>query len=96
LGTTFSAYAGVALANMHLHQAQGKVAEQLQEAMQSRATIEQAKGILMGERRCTSDEAFNLLVELSQKSNRKLRDVAQALVDQATGEVPAGPQADAG
>ena len=83
LATTFASYAGVALANMHLYQAQGKMAEQLQSAMQSRAVIEQAKGILMGQRRCTPQEAFDILVALSQGSNRKLRDVAQALVDQA-------------
>ena len=84
LAATFAAYAGVALANMHLYEAQGRVAEQLQAAMQSRAVIEQAKGVLMGARRCSSEEAFNLLVTLSQDSNRKLRDVAQVIVDDAT------------
>ena len=84
LAKTFSSYAGVALANMHLYQAQGQMAEQLQTAMESRAVIEQAKGILMGQRRCGSEEAFNILIKLSQDSNRKLREVAQALVDQAT------------
>ena len=83
LATTFSAYAGVALANMHLYQAQGQMAEQLQNAMQSRAVIEQAKGILMGERQCRAEQAFDILIALSQDTNRKLRDVAQALVDQA-------------
>jgi transcriptional regulator with GAF, ATPase, and Fis domain len=42
-----------------------------------------AKGILMGQRRCGPQEAFDLLVLLSQSSNRKLRDVAEALVAQA-------------
>ena len=88
LASTFAAYAGVALANMHLYTAQGQVAEQLQQAMQSRAVIEQAKGILMGQRRCSAQEAFDLLVRLSQSTNRKLRDVAQALVEDATGEPP--------
>ncbi|MCW2667572.1 MAG: hypothetical protein JWN57_2534 [Frankiales bacterium] len=83
LASTFAAYAGVALANMHLYEAQSRVAEQLQSAMQSRAVIEQAKGILMGQRRCTADEAFDVLVHLSQAGNRKLRDVAQALVSDA-------------
>jgi GAF domain-containing protein len=83
LASTFAAYAGVALANMHLYEAQGKVAEQLQTAMTSRAVIEQAKGILMGTRRCSAEDAFDLLVKLSQETNRKLRDVAQALVDDA-------------
>lgn len=84
LAATFSAYAGVALANMHLYQAQGQMADQLQTAMQSRAVIEQAKGILMGQRRCPADEAFNILIKLSQDSNKKLREVAQALIDHST------------
>jgi GAF domain-containing protein len=85
LASTFAAYAGVALANMHLYTAQGQVAEQLQRAMQSRAVIEQAKGVLMGQRRCSSQAAFDILVRLSQDTNRKLREVAEALVQDATG-----------
>ena len=81
MASTFAAYAGVALANMHLYQAQSRMAEDLQRAMKSRAVIEQAKGILMGARRCTAEQAFDLMIGMSQHSNRKLRDVAQALVD---------------
>jgi GAF domain-containing protein len=79
-----SAHAGLAsqvAAAMFGHR---ELAEQLGEAMRSRAVIEQAKGILMAGRRCDADAAFGLLVELSQNSNRKLRDVAQALVDEAS------------
>jgi AmiR/NasT family two-component response regulator len=47
--------------------------------------IEQAKGIIMGERRCTSEEAFDALVRMSQDTNRKLREVAQDLVNQVGG-----------
>ena len=83
VGKAFGSYAAVALANMHLYATTGLMAEQLQTAMGSRAVIEQAKGILMGERRCTADEAFQILVDLSQRSNRKLRDVAEALVQNA-------------
>lgn len=75
--------AGTALANMRLVEAQQQLAEQLRDAMASRAVIEQAKGILMAERRVGGDEAFALLVTLSQHSNRKLREVARALVDKA-------------
>ena len=82
LGTVFAGYAAVALANMQVLEAQSRVVEQLGSAMQSRAGIEQAKGILMGQRRCSAEEAFAILVTLSQTSNRKLRDVAQAVVDQ--------------
>jgi GAF domain-containing protein len=83
VATTFAAYAGVALANMHLYQAQSRLAEDLQTAMKNRAVIEQAKGILMGAKHCTAEQAFELLVDLSQTSNRKLRDVAHAIVAEA-------------
>ncbi len=88
LACTFAAYAGVALANMHLYEAQSNVAEQLQIAMASRAVIEQAKGVLMGLRKVTAAEAFDLLREASQRQNMKLRIVAQQVVD--IGELP-GP-----
>ena len=87
LAETFSEYAAVALANAHLYDSTATLAQQLRAAMDSRAVIEQAKGIIMGDRRCPADEAFKILVSLSQDTNRKLRDVAQTLVDQA----PAGP-----
>ena len=47
------------------------------------AVIEQAKGIIMGQQRCSAEEAFTLLAKLSQDSNRKLREVAEALVSRA-------------
>jgi len=81
LARTLAGYAGVALANMHLFEAQANVAENLRTALESRAVIEQAKGALMAQRRCSADEAFDLLVKLSQDTNRKLRDVAAALLE---------------
>jgi GAF domain-containing protein len=75
-------YAAVVLANADLYLTATSRAEQMAEAMASRAVIEQAKGVLMGGRRCSADEAFAVLVKLSQQSGRKLREVAQALVDQ--------------
>ncbi|WP_328381438.1 GAF and ANTAR domain-containing protein [Micromonospora zamorensis] len=81
LAQTFAGYAAVALA--HLYDTTATLAAQMQSAMQSRAVIEQAKGIIMGERRCTPDEAFAILAKVSQDSNRKLRDVAAALVERA-------------
>ncbi|MBQ1040055.1 GAF and ANTAR domain-containing protein [Micromonospora sp. C81] len=83
LAQTFAGYAAVALANAHLYDTTATLAAQMQSAMQSRAVIEQAKGIIMGERRCTPDEAFAVLAKVSQDSNRKLRDVAAALVERA-------------
>jgi GAF domain-containing protein len=61
------------------------LAEQLAEAMRSRAVIEQAKGVLTAVHRCTADESFERLVAMSQKSHRKLRDVATDVVGTASG-----------
>jgi hypothetical protein len=63
---------------------------QLTEAMDRRAPIEQAKGALMQQLRCSAEEAFAELVRRSQRSHVKLRDVAVALLAEipATGERP--------
>ncbi len=83
LAQTFAGYAAVALANAHLYDVTATLAQHMQAAMESRAVIEQAKGIIMGDRRCTADEAFRILSMLSQDTNRKVRDVAAALVARA-------------
>lgn len=60
------------------------LAEQLAEAMRSRAVIEQAKGIVMAQQRCDADTAFGILRTASQNTNRKLRDIAVETVEHAT------------
>jgi GAF domain-containing protein len=80
---TFAGYAAVALANAHLFDTTATLAHHMQAAMDNRAVIEQAKGILMGQRRLSSDQAFLVLRKMSQDSNHKLRDVAAALVARA-------------
>ncbi|WP_340561911.1 ANTAR domain-containing protein [Streptomyces sp. GSL17-111] len=64
--------------------------DQLREALHSRATIDQAMGIVQAERRCAPEDAFQVLVTLSQRTNTKLRDVAAALVRLAE-DNPPGP-----
>jgi AmiR/NasT family two-component response regulator len=59
-----------------------RLADQLDQALASRAVIDQAKGIVMARRGCTADEAFTHLAALSQQRNVKLRDLAAALVEQ--------------
>jgi len=58
-------------------------------AMKSRAIIEQAKGVIMATTRCTADEAFDLLRVQSQQENRKLRDIADEIVNRQTRSSPA-------
>jgi GAF domain-containing protein len=87
LADAFVGYAVVAMANAHLYNSNVTLARHLQTALDSRAVIEQAKGIIMSERRCSSVEAFTILSKVSQDTNRKLRDVAAALVATAENAV---------
>lgn len=59
--------------------------DQLQAAMASRATIEQAKGILMLLTSCGEQVAFDLLAHISSHTHRKVRDVAQSITESAHG-----------
>jgi GAF domain-containing protein len=81
LAQAFASYAGVAVANAALYNHNAELADQMQTAMQSRAVIEQAKGILMARHGYDADQAFRSLSKMSQDSNRKLRDIAQSIVD---------------
>jgi GAF domain-containing protein len=63
-------------------------ADQLRIALDSRAVIDQAKGILMALRQISADEAFTLLVEQSQRENVKLRDLAVRFVAHTTNRDP--------
>jgi len=62
-----------------------QVAEDLRTALTSRATIDQAKGIVMADRGMDADAAFAHLVRISSTRHVKLRDVAQEIVDRAAG-----------
>jgi AmiR/NasT family two-component response regulator len=72
---------------MHDYQAARDLARNLEVALESRAVIDQAKGILMERHKLTADQAFQVLVEVSSRTNTKLRGIADELV--RTGELPA-------
>jgi GAF domain-containing protein len=83
--SVFVAHAATSLANSHAYWAAQTLSEQLQEALESRAVIEQAKGVLIAEHRVDPDDAFQMLKIRSQHENRKLRDVATGVVVDAMG-----------
>lgn len=83
---TFAGYASIALLNAALYAGAVEEVAQMREALATRAGIEQAKGIIMLQRRCSADEAFAVLRNLSSTSNRKLRDVAREIVGDAVGD----------
>jgi AmiR/NasT family two-component response regulator len=54
--------------------------EGLHTAMEHRAVIEQAKGVIMNMMGCGPDAAFAVLVVQSQHQNRKVRDIAAEVI----------------
>jgi transcriptional regulator with GAF, ATPase, and Fis domain len=57
------------------------LAHHLERAMQSRATIEQAKGVIMATAGCVPDVAFDILRQQSQTENRKINEIAAEIVN---------------
>jgi GAF domain-containing protein len=80
LASLFADQVGIAAINTTLYVEGTKMADQLQEALASRAEIEQAKGILMNAERCGPERAFAILKRASQGQNRKLRVIAAEIV----------------
>ena len=67
----------------HIESVALRLADQMRQAMENRAVIEQGKAMLIAAHGCTPDEAFKMLSESSQRTNRKLRDVAASMVHAA-------------
>jgi transcriptional regulator with GAF, ATPase, and Fis domain len=57
------------------------LAEQLQTALNSRVIIEQAKGVIAERRHLDMDQSFTLLRGTARTNNRRLSDLARAVVD---------------
>jgi GAF domain-containing protein len=87
VASRFGPYAAVAAGNLYAYQNARDMADNLHAALESRAVIDQAKGVLIERYKLTPDEAFRLLVQVSMQVNRKVRDIADELVH--TGELPA-------
>lgn len=86
----FAPYAAVAISNMHAYEDARDMADNLTLALENRAVIDQAKGILMERYKLTPDQAFQTLARISMANNRKLRTIADELV--RTGELPGLPR----
>lgn len=77
----FAAMAAAYVANAARLDEARHIAEQLQEALTSRVVIEQAKGVLAGERGISVDEAFAVLRSHARRKRVSLRAVADAIVN---------------
>ncbi len=80
----FATRASAVVANaLAWEQARAAIAN-LTRALASRGVIGQAQGVLVAREHISPDQAFDILRRASQRSNRKLRDLAAELVDRAT------------
>jgi GAF domain-containing protein len=83
IGELFAVPAAIAVQNALVLAQAKRLTRQLQDAMTSRAVIDQALGIMMSRAGGTASEAFDRLRLRSQADNLKLRDVAQRVVNEA-------------
>ena len=82
IGLELATAAAAVLVNSAAYWSAAQLSEQLNEAMKSRAVIEQAKGMLMAQSpNLGPDEAFDVLRKASQRENVKLREIAQRIVE---------------
>src|SRR4051794_11430954 len=82
-GAEFASQAAAVLLNANAYWDARALNGRLGEAIEHRGDIEQAKGLLMAAQRCTSDQAFEILVLASQRENIPLRDIAARIVADA-------------
>lgn len=85
---TFASSTSAALALAAQQASAATLTGQLREALATRAIIDQALGIIMGKKRCTSAQAFATLRAASQNRNVKLHDIARQIVTSISGEPP--------
>jgi GAF domain-containing protein len=90
----FAAQGGTTMRNASLYRACRRMANDLHVGLESRAVIEQAKGILHAELGISPAEAFHLLSRYSQNTNQRVRRVSARLVEGriAPGEFRPGPE----
>lgn len=60
--------------------------EEFENAMESQPVIDMARGVLMATFTCSPEDAWEILMTVSQHANVKLREVAQAITAAAAGE----------
>jgi GAF domain-containing protein len=83
LGSQFARPAAVSVYNAQLLADANERTLRLRRALESRAVIDQAIGILRSRSGGTADQAFERLTHISQTENVKLYTVAERLVDEA-------------
>lgn len=80
-GRLLAEQAAIVVANAMAFAGAEELNSNLERAVQTRDLIGQAKGILMARQGCSAEEAFDVLRRASQRTNRKLHEIAATIVD---------------
>jgi hypothetical protein len=91
-----AAQGGTAVHNAALYTTCRRMVESLHAGLESRAVIEQAKGILHAELGVSPAEAFHLLSRYSQNTNQRVRKISAGLVQGRIAAAKFRPPADPG
>jgi ANTAR domain len=75
------AVGGAVIGNMSSYNDAERTAFQLREAAESRALVDQAKGVLMHALGCSADQAFDRMRQISQQHSLKVTEVARRIID---------------
>ena len=81
LGQALADVATIGLLQARAINRRDTLTEQLQTALNSRVLIEQAKGVLAERRHLDMEQSFTLLRSEARKTNRRLSELARAVVD---------------
>jgi hypothetical protein len=76
-----AAQGGAAVHNATLYRTCRRMVDNLHAGLETRAVIEQAKGVLHAELNVSPDEAFRLLSRYSQNTNQRVRKISAELVE---------------
>lgn len=80
IASLLAAQGGAAISNTGQYEDAHRTATQLQEAVQTRGVVDQAKGVLMHALNCDAEQAFAEMLRLSQSRNVKLTVLAERIV----------------
>ncbi len=90
LASLLAAFGVASVANAARYGDAQRTASQLQEAVEARAVVDQAKGILMHALGCDADEAFDRMRRVSQTRHVKLTGVARRVIETGGIELTTG------
>jgi hypothetical protein len=85
LAELLTAFGGAVMGNAAEYRDARRAALQWRAAAESRALVDQAKGMLMQALGCSAEDALDKLRQISQERNLRVTDVAQRIIDSRGG-----------